>query len=105
MTCANYNLDPTTVDRQNIDIEYCTDCDAVWMEPKEMDSLLQKMLSNKLTAPEPRRVQTPSISPTSEESLTETGSDYDTYFAYKYHGSYGFPTPSNARAQHLLEKR
>lgn len=105
MTCPNCNLDLTIVNRKGIDIECCTVCDGVWMERKEMDRLLQQVLSAKLAAPKPRRVQTPSISPTSEESLTEAGSDYDTYFAYKYHGCYGFPTPRNARAKNLLEKR
>lgn len=104
MTFPNCNLDRTIISRKDIDLECCTVCDGVWIR-KEIDRLLQQMLSAKFTAPEPRRVQSPSISPTSEESLTETGSDYDTYFAYKYHGCYDSPTTRTARAKNLLEKR
>lgn len=89
MTQQNCNLDITVVDYKNIDIKCCTDDNNVWIEHKEKKSRFQHIPSNNLAASEQTRVQTPSISPTSEDSLTETGSDYDTYFAYKY----GYPIP------------
>ncbi|OBQ57613.1 TFIIB-type zinc ribbon-containing protein [Halodesulfovibrio spirochaetisodalis] len=104
MQCPNCETALTIINRKGIDIECCTTCDGVWMEQKEMDRLLQQMLSKKLTDQKPKRRQCPSISPTSEEHLAESGNDYGTYFTYKYHGCYGFPNPRTARTNHLLIK-
>ncbi|SIN72068.1 hypothetical protein [Halodesulfovibrio marinisediminis] len=88
MTCHNYNVDRTIINNTNGKIERYTDGNGIWMERKEKDRLLKQMLSQKLSNPKVQRKQLPSISPTTEDMLTDAGSDYGTYFAYKYHGNY-----------------
>ncbi|MEZ0574674.1 hypothetical protein [Halodesulfovibrio aestuarii] len=84
MTFLTSTVDITTVPYTNIDIQRCTDEQSVETDHKDLQCLFQHIPSDNYVTLGRARKQTPSISPTSEDSLTEAGSDYNTYFTYKY---------------------
>lgn len=83
MPHSNYNTAHVTVNNTNLDIEQHIERNGIWMERKEKDRLLHRMLSTKHTEKPIIRKQLPSISPTTELSFSEAGNDYETYFTYK----------------------
>ncbi|WP_290924632.1 hypothetical protein [Halodesulfovibrio sp.] len=87
MPHSNYNTAHFTIDRTTLDIEQHIENNGIWMERKEKDRLLHRMLSSNRAEKQIIRKQLPSISPTTELSFSEAGNDYGTYFTYKNQAS------------------
>lgn len=87
MPHSNYNTAHSTINNTTIDIEQHIENNGIWMERKEKDLLLHRMLSGNHTEKPTVRKQLPSISPTTELSFSEAGNDYGTYFTYKNQAS------------------
>jgi len=83
MPHPNYTTAQIAVNSNSVDIERLIESNGFWMERREKDRLLPRMLSGRRPEKPAVRKQLPSISPTTELSFSEAGSDYGTYFTYK----------------------